>query len=166
VEIVGIILLIIILIISIAVIPFGIPGTFIIVGTALVYGLITGFAKISLSFVGLLLLMSLMVEFMEEILSVFMTKKLGGSRMAMFGALIGGFIGAVIGTGIAPVAGTLLGGFTGAFTGAFLLEWLNSQNVNRALKVGLGAFFGSVSGKITKILVGLIMSIMIVAHLF
>ncbi len=159
-EIAGIIIFWIVLIGGIVVIPFGIPGTFIIVADALVYGLATGFEKITLLFVGILLAMAVAVEVVEGILGAFMANRFGGSKWSMAGAILGGFIGAVIGTPIAPVIGTLLGGFLGAFTGATLLEWIHSSDIERSLRAGLGAFFGAVGGKITKIVVAIIMVIM------
>lgn len=149
------------LIVGVAVIPFGIAGTFIIVADALVYGLATGFDEITLPFVGILLGMALAVELIEELLSALMAKRFGGSKYAMIGAILGGFFGAIMGTPVAPILGTLLGGFLGAFLGATLLEWLHTSDLRNSVKVGIGAFFGAVGGKITKILVAVIMVIMI-----
>ena len=98
-EVVGMIFFWIFLLLGIAVIPFGIAGTFIIVADAFIYGLITGFDhKITLPFVGLLLAIAILVELIEELLSGIMAKKFGGSKWAMVGAIAGGFFGAVIGT--------------------------------------------------------------------
>lgn len=165
-EVVGLILFWIILIAGIAVIPFGIAGTFVIVADAFVYGLITGFERFSLGFVLLLLGIAILVEVVEELLSAFMAKRFGGSKWAMIGAIIGGFVGAIIGTPVAPVVGTLLGGFFGAFTGATLLEWIHSSDFEASVKVGIGAFFGAVGGKITKILIAVFMVILIGIRMF
>ena len=165
-EIVGLVLLCLFLLVGVVVIPFGIAGTFIIVADAFIYGLITGFESITLPFAGLLLAIALGVELIEELLSAFMAKRFGGSKWAMAGAVIGGFFGAIIGTPVAPILGTLLGGFLGAFIGAFLLEWIHCQDFTRALHVGIGAFFGAVGGKITKVVVAVIMVIMVIARVF
>ena len=165
-EIVGMIVFWIILLIGVAVIFFGIAGTFIIVADAFVYGLITGFDKMTLPFIGLLLALALGVELIEELLSAFMAKRFGGSKWAMVGAFAGGIAGAILGTPVTPVVGTLLGGFFGAFLGACFLEWLHTSDFKNALKVGIGAFFGAVGGKITKILVAIIMVIMIGFRVF
>ena len=166
VEILGMIIFWLFLIVGVAVIPFGIAGTFIIVADALIYGLITGFDKITLPFVGILLGMALAVELIEELLSAFMAKRFGGSKYAMIGAVVGGFFGAIVGTPVTPVFGTLLGCFLGAFLGAMLLEWLHTSDFQNAIKVGIGAFFGAVGGKVTKILVAIIMVIMVGFRIF
>ena len=149
-----------------AIIPFGIAGTFIIVVDALIYGLATGFDKFTLTFVGLLLGMAVVVELIEAVLGAYMAKKFGGSKYAMAGAVVGGILGAIVGTPMAPVVGTLLGGFFGAFTGATLLEWLHTSDFQKSAMVGMGAFFGAVGGKITKIMVALIMVVMIGFRVF
>ncbi len=165
-DVVFIILLWIFLIAGVAVILFGVAGTFVIVGASLVYGLVTGFETISLPFVGLLLGLALAVELVEELLSGVMAKRYGGTKWAVAGAIVGGLVGAVLGTPVAPVLGTLLGGFLGAFGGATLLEWLHTSDLRRAARVGVGAFFGAVGGKITKILVAVIMVVLVGIRLF
>ena len=165
-EIVGMIIFWSFLIIGVALIPFGIAGTFVIVVDALIYGLATGFDKFTLPFVGLLLGMAVAVELIEAVLGAYMAKKFGGSKYAMTGAVVGGILGAIVGTPMAPVVGTLLGGFFGAFTGATLLEWLHTSDFQKSAKVGIGAFFGAVGGKITKIMVALIMVVMIGFRVF
>ncbi|MCJ7813606.1 DUF456 domain-containing protein [bacterium] len=154
------------LIIGVVIIPFGVAGTFIIVADAFIYGLATQFEKITLSFVGLLLAMALAVELVESFLGALLAKKFGGSKWGMAGAIIGGFLGAVIGTPITPVLGTLLGGFIGAFIGALSLEWVHTSDWHNALKVGFGAFLGALGGKVTKIVVAIIMVIMIGVRVF
>ena len=161
VEVLGMIIFWLFLLVGVAVIPFGVAGTFIIVADVLIYGLATGFDKITLPFVGLLVAIALAVELIEELLSAFVAKRFGGSKWAMAGAFIGVFLGAIIGTVITPVLGTLLGGFFGAFFGAMLLEWIHTSDLQNAFKVGVGAFFGAVGGKVAKIVVAVIMVIMI-----
>jgi uncharacterized protein YqgC (DUF456 family) len=160
-EILGMIVFWLFLIIGILSIPFGLPGTFIIVADALVYGLITHFEKISLGFVGILLLIAVVLEIIEALMGALMAKKFGGSKWGIVGAMVGVFVGAVIGTAIVPVLGTLLGAFCGAFIGASLLEGFHTQDWQHASKVGLGALFGAVGGKMTKIMAAIVMVIMI-----
>ena len=165
-EILGMIIFWIFLIVGVVIIPFGVAGTFIIVADALVYGLITGFDRITLPFIGLLLAMALFVELVEALLGAVLAKKFGGSKWGMTGAIIGGTVGAIIGTPITPVLGTLLGGFIGAFIGALSLEWLHTSDLHNALKVGFGAFLGALGGKVTKIVVAIIMVIMVGVRVF
>lgn len=158
-EILYAVLLVLVLLSGVGMILFALPGTFVIAGAALLYGLATGFDPVTLKFAGVLLGVAVGLEVLEEVLGAAMARKFGGSRWAMVGAFAGGFFGAVYGTPVAPVVGTLLGGFIGAFLGAMLLEGLHTRDWSRAAQVGLGALFGSVGGKITKIVVALVMVI-------
>lgn len=164
-EIVGLIFFFLFLIAGVIVIPFGIAGTFVIVVDALIFGLITGFEKITISFIGILLALAVIVELLEAFLGAYMAKRFGGSKWAMGGAIAGGLIGAVAGTPMLPVIGTFLGCFLGAFIGAALLELVHSSDLENALKAGFGAFFGTVGGKMTKILVAIIMVVLICGRL-
>ena len=165
-EILGLIAFWLFLCIGIVAIPFGLPGTFIIVADALVYGLITHFEKMSLSFIGILFVIAVVLEIIEALLGALMAKKFGGSKWGIVGAVTGAFAGALIGTLMFPVLGTLLGAFCGAFVGASLFEGFHTQDWHHAVKVGLGAFFGAVGGKMTKIMVAIVMVIMIGFRIF
>ena len=154
------------LIIGVISIPFGIPGTFIIVAEVLVYGWIDHFQRFPLVFVGLLLLIAIVAEVIEEGLGAVMAKRFGGSKWGMLGAITGGFIGAVLGTPVSPLLGTLLGALIGAFLGATIMEWIRTQNIHEAVRVGLGALLGSFGGKVSKILASVIMVILTLIHIF
>ena len=84
---------------------------------------------------------------------------------AMAGAILGLFGGAVLGTVVAPVLGTVLGAFLGAFCGAMLLEWIHTSDLNASIKVGTGALLGAIGGKMTKLIVAMIMVILIVVRI-
>lgn len=160
-EFLGLILFWAVMIAGIAVILFGIPGTFIIAGNALVYGWLTDFVEITWKFLGFLLLISILAEIVEFFLGAAAASKFGASRTGMFGAIIGGFLGAVWATPILPLLGTLLGALIGAFVGASLFEYVSSKDVQRSVRAGFGAFLGSIGGKLTKIAVAVAMVVMV-----
>lgn len=164
-AVVGTIFFFIILLLGVAAIPFGVAGTFIIVADAFVYGWITGFQSITWPFLGLLLGLSVIVEIIEALLGAYAAKRYGGTRWAMAGAVIGTFVGAVLGTIVAPVLGTVFGAFFGAFAGATLLEWTHTSDFQTSVKVGTGALFGAIGGKMTKLLVALIMVVLVVVRI-
>lgn len=145
---------------GVVIIPFGLPGTFVIAGVALLHGLFTGFDPVTLKFLLLLLAISGVGELVEFYLGAAAARRYGGSRWAMWGAILGGFIGAVYATAILPLLGTLLGAFVGAFIGAALLEYLHLRNTGNALRVGYGAFLGAVGGRITKLVLAIAMVVM------
>jgi uncharacterized protein YqgC (DUF456 family) len=156
-EILGIIFFCLVLLVGVATIPFNIAGTFIIVADAFIYGLVTRFSEISLSFVIILLSMAIGMEILEALFGALLARKYGGSKWGMLGAMIGGTAGAIVGTPLMPVLGTLTGAFMGSFLGAMTFEFLHCKEYRRAIRVGFGAFLGVISGKVTKIFVALLM---------
>ena len=102
-------------VIGIVIIPFGLPGTFVIVVDAFIFALLTDFQSITWNFLAVLLGLSLLVELIEFFLSAAAAKKYGSSKWGMWGAIIGGFFGAVWATPISPIFGTIFGAFIGTY---------------------------------------------------
>ncbi len=123
--------------------------------------MVTHFAHITRGFLAALLLISIAVEAVEFFIGAAATGKFGGSRQAMFGAIVGGFLGAVWATSILPLVGTLFGAFAGAFAGAASFEYLGSRDMEKSLRVGFGAFLGTLGGKLTKIAAAIAMVVMV-----
>lgn len=165
-HVLGIVGFVLVLLTGLVVIPFGIPGTFLIVLDSFIYGWATGFQSVSLEFVGILLAISLAVEAVEFFLGALTAKKYGSSRWGMWGAILGGFFGALWLTPLTPPFGTFLGAFAGAFGGAFLFEFLSQKDVHRALKAGWGAFLGALGGKVLKIVTALGMIVAVLIQVF
>ncbi len=149
------------LLVGVLIIPFGLPGTFVIAGLALVHGLMTSFAPLTAGFVGIIFLLAGVGEAVEFFLGAATAKKYGGSKRAMWGAIAGGFIGAIFGTGVLPVFGTIMGALIGAFGGAALAEYSVREDLDNAIKVGFGAFIGALGGKLMKITLSIVMAAMI-----
>jgi hypothetical protein len=136
-----------VLVLGLVAIPLGLPGTFIIFGDALIYGIITRFrGAISLKFLLVLLAIALFAELMEFLLGTFTTVKFGASKWGVVGTLAGGILGASWGSAAFPLVGTLAGAIIGAFLGAFILEYLHREDHGVAAKAGLGAFVGKILG--------------------
>lgn len=84
------------------------------------------------------------VSLVDYFLPAYMTKIFGGSRPATLGATIGAIAGFLFG----PV-GIIAGPFIGALVG----ELMNNRNdLNRAIKVGLGSFLSFIVGTGIKLL--------------
>jgi len=77
------------------------------------------------------------------------TKKMGGSRMGMWGATIG----LILGIFFFPPIGLIVGPFIGAFVG----ELVAGKNSDVAFRSGLGSFLGFVTGTLMKLGVSFIM---------
>ncbi len=165
-EILGHVVFWLVMVLGVAVIPFGVPGTFVIVADALVYGWLTEFNEITWSFLGILLAIAVAAEVVEFVLGAATAGKYGASKTGMLGAIVGGFFGAIWATAILPFIGTIIGAFVGAFVGAALFEYGVSRDWDKSLRVGFGAFLGSLGGKLTKIAAGVAMVVMVGFRIF
>lgn len=154
------------LIAGVAVTPLGLPGTFIIAVSVLIFDVLTDFEGFNSALIVFLFVLAILMEILEATLSGYMAKRFGGSKLSIFGAIAGGLIGAIWGTMIFPVIGTLLGAFLGAFIGAFLGEYFLSREFDRSLLAGIGAFVGAVGGKTMKTITALAMVVTVGFYYF
>lgn len=122
-------------------IPFGLPGLWVIVLGILSYGWLTDFRTLTAGLVVLVLGLALLGEAVEAWIGFRFAQRYGGSRRAGWGALLGGLIGAVVGVPV-PVIGSVVGGFVGAFAGAALFEYTRARASEGAVRAGWGAVLG------------------------
>lgn len=149
-----------------AIIP-GIPGSSLILGSIVVWGIVTGFAGITwpLTVVIIVLLLSVGVDFLA---AYWGAKRTGASNWSQIGAFVGlglGFFGLLPAL---PFGGPLLGIFLGPLFGAFIGEFLYRRNldlgnrIKTAFKVCLGVVVGSLIGNFIQALLALIAVIVFV----
>lgn len=163
----ALILFYLVLVLGIVAILLGFPGTFLIFGDALVYGLVTRFrGGITVKFLLLLLAITLLAELVEFLLGTFTTLKFGASKWGVVGTLVGGILGAAWGSAAIPIVGTLAGVFVGAFLGAFFLEYLHRDDHVVAARAGLGAFVGKILGITVTLSCAIAMISLILVRLF
>ena len=89
-------LLAVVMFLGLIMIPFGLPGTWIIAAAALGYQLLVP-GTISMFTIVVVFGLAVIGEVLEFTLSAKYTRKYGGSRRASWGAIIGGMIGAFVG---------------------------------------------------------------------
>ena len=158
----GLLVLAFVCFIGLASLVFSIPGTFIILGAAFVYGWLTGFETIDGITLGWLTGLSLLGEVLEFLSSAFG----GGERptrrtaiAAVFGGLVGGLLGAPILFGL----GALFGALAGAFAGAAIASLTQQGDASRALRTGLSAMKGRFLGFVTKLAIAVTMIVVLFA---
>jgi uncharacterized protein YqgC (DUF456 family) len=150
-----------ILALSLLMIPFGMPGTLVMVAAAIGYKLLVPGALGWFTVAGVTVLM-IVGEVLEWTLAARYTRKYGGSRRASWGAILGGMIGAFIGVPV-PIVGPILGAFAGSFVGAFLGEISREWSGGNATKVATGALIGRVVAAGMKISLGVVMAAWLLA---
>lgn len=141
---------------------FGVPGTFLIVGAALVYAWATGFTAVQWSTIGWLLLLAVIAEAIE-FASAALTAAPGArpSRRVTVAALAGGIVGGILGVPFLLGVGALLGALAGAFTGAALAVGSQGGSTRDALVTGLAAMRGRLLGFVLKSAVAAVMVVIV-----
>jgi uncharacterized protein len=149
-------LLVAAIVISLVLIPLGLPGLWVMIGSAVVYsfvvpGSIGWFTLLGITALGLV------AEVLEFTLAGSYARKYGGSRRAGWGAIIGGMVGMFMGVPV-PIIGPVIGGFVGAFVGAFVAELSAQPHGGRATRVAWGALVGRVVSAVLKVGVGIVIA--------
>jgi uncharacterized protein YqgC (DUF456 family) len=140
-------------------IPFGLPGLWLIVLAIIGYGWLTDFQTISAWFLILVIALALAGELIEAWIGFRFAQRYGGSRRAGWGALIGGLVGAIVGVPV-PVVGSVVGGFVGAFVGATVFEYTRARHAEGAARAGWGAVLGRAAAVGIKMGIGVVLVVM------
>lgn len=134
-------------------IPFGLPGNWLIAAV----GLLGPSLGIGWTPFLVLLAAAAVAEVLELLLAVRTTKKAGAGKSGQWGAFLGGVLGAILGTPLVPIPilGTLVGAGIGAFFGAISFQILFAKKQDGdLLAIGTGAFLGVILGKGAKMALG------------
>jgi uncharacterized protein len=143
-------------VIGLLLIPFGLPGLWVILAGIIGYGWITNFRTLSTGFLILAIALALLGEVLESWVGFRFAKRYGGSSRAGWGALVGGLVGAVVGVPL-PVIGSVIGGFVGAFVGAAVFEYTKARQAQGSVRAGWGAVLGRAAAVTIKMGLGVAM---------
>ena len=157
-------LLVLALIAGLILVPFGLPGLWVMVGAVLLYSYVVP-GQISLGTTIFLALLALIAEILEFSVSARYTRKYGGSRRAAWGAILGGVVGAFVGVPV-PVIGSVIGAFVGSFAGALLAELSRRSDMASATRVATGALVGRAVAAAIKVALGVVIAVWVVFALF
>ena len=135
---------------ALGIVPFGLPGLWIMVGILLV-GAVAGAVTwptwmFATAVTGA-------AELGEYWLVGHFGDRYGGSRRAFWGALLGGFVGLFLGMPI-PVIGSMVAAFVGSFVGAAAVTLLETRSATAATRVGWGVLLGRTGAVVLKVGVG------------
>src|SRR5919204_358015 len=141
------------LLLCLVLIPLGLPGTWLMVGAAVAYPILTNdnsVGVVTMAGTGVLALIGEVIEFS---LAGRYARKYGGSRRAEWGAILGGMVGAFVGVPV-PIVGPIIGAFAGAFIGALVFEYSRGSGAHAATRVATGALIGRVVAAALKVAIG------------
>lgn len=152
----GILLLLLICLVSIFIIPLGLPGTWVILAAGIGYSILVKGSVGLVTLIGITVI-AVIAEVLEFTLAGTYARKYGGSRRASWGAIIGGTVGAIIGVPI-PIIGPIIGGFIGAFAGALVFEYTRGTDAQHSTRVAWGALIGKAVAAAMKVAAGFAMT--------
>jgi uncharacterized protein len=122
----------------------GLPGTWLILITSVLYSWLSNFSVITYQMLLGLLVLAVAAEVVDFWSGLWGARRYGGSKKAMLGTLLGGLIGAIILTPMVFGIGAVVGAFFGAFIGGFVVTYLEQRKMSEAMRVGWGGLLGRV----------------------
>lgn len=141
-------------------VALGLPGTWLMVLSALLVALWQHYhdqdPMFTLPVLVAVCVLALAAELFEFLAGVFGSKAAGGSRRGAIGALVGAIVGGVVGTVCIPlpIVGSLIGTCGGAAAGALGMELHARRTFAAALRSGAGAGVGRLLGTVGKLIAG------------
>lgn len=127
-----------------------VPGTPLIFLAILGYGWTEGFHLIKPYFLLIMLFITVLSFFVDNLAGLLGARKFGASKAGVWGGIIGGLIGVFFN----PLIGLLLGPFVGAIIAEILI---GKSKFYMAFKIGIGTIIGYLSGGFLRMLLGLLM---------
>lgn len=109
-------------------------------------------------------LLALVVQVLDFIVPAWGTKKFGGSRMGMWGAVIGLIAGLFFLPAFGPFGIiTILGG---PFLGAYVGEKIEGKESEKALRAAFGSFIGFLAGTMMKLVAATIIAVYFIREIW
>lgn len=165
-DVVAIVAVAVVCLAGIGLTAFRLPGTWLIVATALGHAWWSDWTRPGTLVLGMLIGAAATGELAELLLSVLTARGVGGSRQAAWGGLIGGFLGMFFLTFIPiPVVGSMIGAILGCFTGAMIGELHARREFGQGTRVGVFSALGFVLGAATKLAIAMAMAGLLVTSL-
>jgi len=156
----AVILLVAICLVSLFIIPLGLPGTWVMLAAGVGYSILVPNSIGWITLVGVTVI-AIIAEVFEFTLAGQYARKYGGSRRSSWGAIIGGTVGAIIGVPV-PVIGSIIGAFVGAFVGALIFEYSAGGGAHVSTRVAWGALIGRAVASAMKVGAGIAISVWLV----
>lgn len=149
-EIAGLTIFILLLFAGIYVAVIGLPGTILILGSVFFYALLTGFHKIGVGTIVLLILLTIIAEGIGFTMEFMNKVRFGPSLSGIMASLAGSLLGALCLTPLLWGLGTLMGIFLGGFTGFFMTELFRQRKLKPAHRASLRTMLTSAVGIFAK----------------
>lgn len=165
-EIAGLSIFIFILCAGIFSVIFSIPGTIIILIDVIIYAFITGFEKIGLSIIVILIAITVLAEGLDFILGISGVARPEITKRIVLLSALSSLAGAMLLTPLLFGLGTVLGIFLGGFACVLMFELLHQSRLRPALRSSHGALLGRVAGTLAKGFCALVMITITMSNIY
>lgn len=146
---------------SLLLIPFGLPGLWVMLGATLLYWIAVPAGGIGFWILIVASALVVTAEVLEFTIAGSYTRRYGGSGRAAWGAILGGVVGAIIGVPI-PIVGSVFGAMVGAFVGAFAGELTVARAARgNPARVATGALLGRAVAAAVKCGFGIVVAVLV-----
>lgn len=143
------------MVLSLMLIFFGLPGTWVIIGIAGLWAAFSGTTALGWQFFALAVGLAGLGELVEFFAGYYGAKRFGGSSKGSVGGIIGALIGGFMGASLFFGFGALPGALAGGFAGCFLVEKMRGASGSAAANAAFGATLGRFGGFVVKLGIGI-----------
>lgn len=165
-ETTGTTLFIVLLFFGVYCVIFGLPGTLVILIDVISYAAVTHFATIGLPLIGLLTIMTLVVEGIDVLSGIAGARMIPASKTSVVVSLVGGVLGAAALTPVFLGLGTITGLFLGGFGGMLLVEQAERKKLKPLFRERFGIRAGRLGIVLLKGATGIAMSVLVVTRIY
>lgn len=152
------ILLMVALLFGIILTLIGLPGNFLLLLAAAIYGWQEEFLHLNYAWLLLLTAMWGCGELLEFLAGIMGAKKQRASGWALLAAFFGSLAGGIVGTGMLPLIGTVLGALFGGFIASYTAEYFYTKDKEKAHAVAQGVVKGQITGMLIKLVIAISMA--------
>lgn len=148
-------LIVLLMIGSLVLIVFGLPGTWVIIGLTGAWAFFAGGAQFTWGFFLPMLGLAAFGEIAEFFAGHYGAKRYGGTNQGSFAGIVGAIVGSILGAPFFFGLGALPGSLLGAFTACFMVERGRGMPSREAARASWGVTLGRFGGFVVKMGVGI-----------
>ena len=152
------------IIFSIILVWINLPGNFIFLFFMFLFGYFSNFEIITQKILLISLLLYILFEIIEFLLSALTIKLYGGKNTSVFLSIIGGFLGAIIGNFVFPIIGGMIGLIMGAYITTYYNEKKNGKTSEEATQIANSTTLGYILSKGLKSIGILVLGIYLIIN--
>ena len=148
-------LIVLLMIGSLVLIIFGLPGTWVIIGLTGLWAFFAGGTQFTWGFFLPLIGLAIFAEIVEFFAGHYGAKRYGGTNRGSIAGIIGAIVGSILGAPFFFGLGALPGSLLGAFTACFIVERGRGMPSREAARAAWGVTLGRFGGFVVKMGVGI-----------